>query len=94
MSHTYQHNGFELPSVTTVIGDANPPGGLMQYAANKAVEWIESNCDQDMGGYYDVDADQLDEARYAHKEYSQEAMDTGSAVHAFAERFLNERTRI
>ena len=89
MPHRYKHGGFVKPSVTEIIGDSVPPGGLIQWAANKTVEWIKDSCHQDLSGYYSVDDDELNEARFAYKEYSKEAMNTGSAVHKFAEVFLN-----
>ena len=44
-------------------------------------------------GYYEIDEEDLNRARFYHKEYSEEAMKTGSDMHSFAERFLNDRIR-
>jgi hypothetical protein len=90
MSHTYKKDGFEYPSVTTIISDSvNTAEPLMNWAANMVVEWIQQNCsDANPNTYYTVADGDLDEARKNFRSVSQKALDIGSEVHHAAEMHL------
>ena len=90
MSRHYKIDGFELPSVTTIISDCtDKSGALTQWAANMTVEWIRNNC----GGFnsnhlIEVTEGELNEARMNFREVSKTALDVGSEVHACIESYL------
>jgi hypothetical protein len=96
MTHKYKHKGFELPSVTTIIGDCTDKSEpLMRWAAAMVVEWIKQNCSaltKDETGLdsniYDVWDPDLDEARFNFRKISKEALDVGSEVHHAIEHYL------
>ena len=97
MSHKYQHDGYEKPSVTTILGavDGEKARPLMQWSANCAVEWIRDNCGRqstywqgEMQDVFLASHEELNEARFAYKTVSQEALDVGSEVHAMIEEHL------
>jgi len=93
MSHKYKKDGFEYPSVTTIISDCNPKDWGPQWGANMVVEWIKKNCslfnsDVDPESYYEVWESDLDNARFNFRNVSQEALDIGSAVHSAIEYYL------
>lgn len=92
MSHYYEKDGRKYPSVTTILKDVtNNSAPLTQWAANMVVEWIRQNCGEH--GYYMMDDGDLDAARFHFRDVSQEALDTGSEVHAAIERLMNEILR-
>ena len=77
---TYEVGEYKFPSVTTIISDSfNKSGGLLQWSANCAVEYIKEN------GLVD---NWYDEARFAYKNISTEALDIGSQVHGHIEYYL------
>jgi len=96
MSHKYRKDGFEYPSVTTIISDCtDKSGALTQWAANMVVAYIKESCDllQDIDeggehGYYDVPSNVLEQSRFNFRNVSQEALDIGSAVHSAIEYYL------
>ena len=76
MGRYYEKDGIKLPSVTTVISDCTDKSqALMQWASNCAVEHCKEH------GI-------TDDAKYAYKEISSEALDVGSHVHHAIEYFL------
>ena len=98
MSHKYKKDGFEYPSVTTIISDCtDKSGALTQWAANMtsqyAISWIDdhSYCDLNTGSWV-VDSEHMEEvledARFNFRNVSQEALDIGSAVHDAIEYYL------
>lgn len=83
MSRHYKIGEEKLVSVTTVLGDYDT-GGLMQWAANEAVEYIKENFTAFVNG------EDWDKARYAYKEVSKEATDIGTEVHDYCEEFIKQ----
>jgi len=99
MSRHYIENGIKHPSVTTVLGEADS-GPPLYWSANMVVKWIEEECewhshhpDGERFEHYIVTDDELNDARTYYDRYSKAAMKTGSDMHSFAERFLNDRIR-
>ena len=89
MSRRYKINGFELPSVTTIISDCtDKSGALTQWSAYMVVEWIKQNCNQPSDTRYHVSPDDLDEARFNFREVSKTALNIGYAVHQAIEDYL------
>ena len=93
MARTYSHDDREKPSVTTVISACTAKPALIQWAANQCVSWIRDReyYSLDAAGLHMVDDSELDEMRYAHKKYGIEAMEIGSEVHTWIEKFLKKR---
>jgi hypothetical protein len=98
MSRHYKIDGFELPSVTTIIGDCTDKSGpLCQWSANMCVQHIRENCDtydeaannllEDSNIYLVSDSD-LEKARFNYKDVSKTALTIGSAVHKAIEDYL------
>ena len=80
MGRFYDIGGLKLPSVTTIISDCTDKSqALMQWASNCAVDHCREN------GI-------TDEAKYAYKNISSEALDIGSHVHHAIEYFLRNGT--
>ena len=93
MSRHYKIDGFELPSVTTIISDCtDKSGALIQWSANMCVQHIRENCllstPHHGPNYYNVDENDLDNARFNFREVSKTALDIGSAVHQSIEDYL------
>jgi len=94
MSRHYKIDGFELPSVTTIISDCcDKSQGLMGWSAKMVCEWIKQNCDLVSNKYgdiefYEVTEEDLDNAQKNYREASQTALDVGSKVHACIESYL------
>jgi len=91
MTHYYDKGEYKYPSVTTIIGDTTPKNWMGPWAAKMVVEWIRQNCGEH--GYYLMDDGDLDSAKSHFRDVSQEALDTGSEVHAAIERLMNEILR-
>ncbi len=95
----YKKGEFQYPSVTKIIGDATDKSApLMGWATGQVVEWIRQNRlpykdssyeDGWLDGLYLLTPEDLDKARFAYKDVSQEALDIGSEVHNAIERHLN-----
>ena len=80
-----------IPSVTEIIGDCtDKSGALTQWAANMVVEYLKEHCWID--GYYEVDDEALDSARFNFKTVSQKALDIGSEVHNAIEKLMQDKT--
>jgi len=91
MSRHYKIDGFELPSVTTIISDcSDKSGALTQWAANMVVEWIRSHCrpSRITEDTWIATGENLDEARFNFREVSKTALDIGSETHAWIENYL------
>ena len=88
----YKHNGLILPSVTTILSDvSNSSAPLMQWSSNCCIEWIKEHCPQfpyPFSDTYSVLDNYLDNARFAYKEVSKQALEIGSAVHSAIEAYL------
>jgi hypothetical protein len=81
----YTINEIELPSVTTILDVLDKPA-LRQWSANCACNYIKEN-------YYDkihrdILYELLNEAKYAYKNVSKEALDIGSTVHKMIEDYI------
>jgi hypothetical protein len=98
MSRHYKIDGFELPSVTTIISDCTDKSGpLCQWSSNMNSNWIRENCDtydeaannllEDSNIYLVSDSD-LEKARFNYKDVSKTALTIGSAVHKAIEDYL------
>lgn len=85
MSHTYPHHGYELPSVTTIIGEVSNKEALIQWAANSMKAYIIDHWEEMQGCGID---ECLNAARFDYKRLSSEALDIGSKVHEIIENLL------
>ena len=85
MSHTYPHNGHELPSVTTIIGEVSNKEALIQWAANSMKDYVIEHWEEMQGCGID---ECLNQARFAYKRLSSEALEIGSKVHEIVEKVL------
>jgi len=94
MSHKYRKDGFEYPSVTTIISDCTDKPALIQWSANMVCQHIRDNCKlglknfQSSKDFYEVTEENLNDARFNFRNVSQEALDIGSAVHSAIEYYL------
>ena len=80
------------PRCTTIIDACtNKGGGLVQWASNETANWIKKNYKIDCGAYheYTVNDLQLTKARFHYKTVSEEALDVGSEVHGWIEKYLS-----
>jgi len=91
----YEKNGIVYPRCTDIISDCtNKSGGLVQWAANQAVEWIREKCRYQWRttttqGIQCLCSDEhLEQARFAYKYTSKIARDVGSDVHNAIEKHL------
>jgi len=88
-----KHDGIKYPRMTEILSDCTDKSGpLTQWSANMVVEWIREHCKSntytDTKPYYNLNDEQLDEARFNFREVSQQALDIGSAVHDAIEVWL------
>jgi len=96
----YEKDGIEYPRCTEIISDCtNKSGGLVQWAANQAVEWIRDNCDEVQESdsdapLYLLSKEDLELARFAYKDTSKTALDVGSQVHQAIEDFLSNKQAV
>jgi len=90
-----------IPSVTEIISDCTDSSApLMQWSANQVCEWIKENgrptWDRVNGVMqkvlWEVDENQLNDARFNFRKVSQKALDIGSEVHNYIERYLMNGT--
>ena len=100
MSRYYDVGKLKYPSVTTIIGDCTDKSQpLMQWASNECVAWIRENCSRVfdiMESSYGIEhlddlyvtENNLNDARFAYKNVSKEALDVGSEVHGYIEKYL------
>lgn len=88
-NHRYTWDGRPVPSVTTIIGRLNKPL-LIQWAANMAVDHIETN----LRSQFDNRSLPVlfAEARKAHVTKKDSAADIGSRVHEYAQMVLQGQT--
>ena len=95
MSRYYDVDEYKYPSVTTIIGDCtDKSGALNQWSANMVVEWIRENGNVVVAeewssekGFF-ILPDELNDARFAYKTVSKEALDVGTMVHNAIEDYL------
>jgi hypothetical protein len=82
--------------MTEMLSEAdNPSHGLMPWVGKCCVKWINENCERihnDVNGALRVTKGELQDAQFAYKTVSQEALDIGSEVHSMIEEFFNEPT--
>lgn len=69
--------------VTTCQAVLDKPG-LKQWAANMVCDWIKTNAEEYKDGWY-LEAEDLAEAKYAHKVYTKSRADVGTLVHNWYE---------
>ena len=105
MSRYYDIDEYKYPSVTTIIGDCtDKSGALTQWGSNECVAWIRENCPrvfdvmESSHGIFDIDdlyvtEQDLNDARFAYKTVSKEALDVGTEVHNAIEDYLKSGNR-
>lgn len=81
-----------VPSLSAVLSLINKSSALVQWGANLAAEHFRDNLNHG-NRINQRDIDRLyQEARFAHKRKSQEALDVGTAVHNYAEQYAKYHT--
>jgi hypothetical protein len=93
MGRHYKIDGFQLPSVTTIISDCTEKPALVQWSANMVCQHIRENCRQPHSGFdpesaFHVYPADLEKARFNFREVSKTALNIGSAVHQSIEDYL------
>lgn len=84
-NHRYKVDGEYKKGVTTILGILDKPG-LIQWASNKACDWIRSYCEKISDApRYSVSENDLGEAKYAHRTLKDEAAEVGKRVHKWIE---------
>ncbi len=85
--HSYTANGELVDGTTTPLGIISKPG-ILYWAVDKTIEFLDKGWD--INGDYDeiTKADLLSEARFAHRRSLKTAANTGSLVHLWIERFI------
>ena len=92
-NHRYKVDGEYKKGVTTILGILDKPG-LVQWASNKACDWIRLNSkvtkesDGDGGVKYSVSESDLKEARYAHRTLKDNSAEIGKRVHKWIEEHI------
>jgi hypothetical protein len=81
-----------VPSLSAVLGMINKSGALTQWAANSAAEHFRDNLNHNQRVQQRDISRLYQEARFAHKKKSQEALDVGTAVHNYAENYAKHHT--
>ena len=82
MSHKYKDGHNILPSVTTIISECSNKDALIQWAGNSARDYIIDHWEFMQGMCIDY---HLNAARFAYRQLSRDALNTGSEVHAVIE---------
>ena len=85
-SHQYKMNGENLISVSKALGVIDKPA-LAQWRVNKG-------CDQllyKLSDGVEITAEDIEEARYAHAKFSEEAANLGTEIHAWCENFIKSK---
>jgi hypothetical protein len=89
MGRHYKIDGFQFPSVTTIISDCTEKPALVQWSANMVCEFIRQNCySAPENAFYSVGEEDLDRARFNFRDVSKTALNIGSAVHQSIEDYL------
>lgn len=89
MTSPYKKEGIVFPRCTDIIGDCTDKSyALNEWSTGCVVEWIRENVGQEEMGVYALTDKHLDNARYAYKTVSKEALDVGSEVHDWIEKYL------
>jgi hypothetical protein len=83
----YTFDGIEYPGVTTITGQLDKSSALMGWAVKCQAEWIKQNSKKE-NGFYKLDDNMLNEARYHYKEVSETALDDGSKTHDLIEQYI------
>lgn len=89
--HSYTLNGKKLTGVTTVLSVISKGDGLIQWSANMAVEYIQTNAKILTGDgipFYAVDDALLEQAKTAHRRKKEEAGEKGTDLHAIIEMII------
>lgn len=92
--HRHKLNGKSLTGVTTVLGVVSKGDGLIQWAANEAVEYVKSHSDSEKKGVddfwtYSIKESELNNAKTAWKGTRDKAAEQGTDVHAIIEDLVN-----
>ena len=94
MTHKYPYKEWELPSVTTICGDAVSQPWAAPWGAKMTVEWIRQNCPKPKrdhylsGDDYAVSEEDLLDAKKNFREVSETALAIGSDTHSAIEEWL------
>lgn len=89
--HAYFLDGKPLHGITSVLGVISKPA-LIQWAANMAVDFIQASYPyallEDETLDQEVFANQLKEARVAHRKKKEDAAEKGTDLHAIVEEYI------
>ena len=91
-------NQLYIPGVSTVVGIVDKSAPLMQWSANKAVEYIAKQLDAG-STVIDGNPDELsvrkwlESARFAHKEIKEDAGEVGHIAHDYIEQWIKAQIR-
>lgn len=97
--HAYTLDGKLLSGVTSVIDGTSSKQALIQWAANMAIDYviengnyvenpIEDNGELIDGGFYQIYAGALEQARTAHTRRKESAGQKGTDTHALVEKYV------
>ena len=91
---SYNIDGIEYPSVTTILGELAKPA-LVQWSANCAVDYMRDNLDaiQHPDGPHAAEH-VLQNARYAYRDASDKAKDIGTLVHKAIEQYIKHHADV
>lgn len=85
-------SGKFLSGVTTVIKETSGAGGLIQWAADMASDFIRENVAYAIpgedGGYWAIKPSIVEESKSAHRKKKESAGQKGTDLHALAENFI------
>jgi hypothetical protein len=88
-THTYLLNGKKVTGVTTILGVIAKPA-LIQWAANKAVDYVNKAYFENKDTFVDRLSDILDNAKKAHITVRDDAAKKGTNVHSIVEEWINQ----
>jgi len=93
-NHRYKVDGEYKKGVTTILGILDKPG-LVQWASNKACDWIRLNSisvetsNGTSPDAYHVTEEDLKEAKYAHRTLKDNSAEIGKRVHKWIEEHIS-----
>lgn len=89
-AHKYYYDGEHVPGVTTILNVVGKGDGLLQWAANCAVEYLQQRL---VGDLTTEDVVRFcNEAKHAHRLIKEEAGSIGSMAHDWIEQHLKGNT--
>lgn len=90
-THRYFMDGRLMTGCTTILGVMAKPA-LIQWAANKAIEYIKANSTKNPSGAkeWQVTETELEAARTAHAKFRDKRAEEGTDLHAIAEKWIKE----